>query len=67
MSAVCRLLPPQRGARREFEVHVTELLGAQPDAAGWAGTVGLGVNSRKLVVVDTRSLRADNRRQENAR
>ncbi|MBI3935953.1 MAG: hypothetical protein HY323_03175 [Betaproteobacteria bacterium] len=67
MSAVCCLYPPRRGARREFEVHVTELLSAQPDAAGWAGTVGMGVNGRKLVAVDTQSLRADNRRQENAR
>lgn len=31
------------------------------------GKVGMGVNGRKLVAVDTQSLRADNRRQENAR
>ena len=35
-------LPPLRGARREFEVHVTEPPSAQPDAAGWAGTVRMG-------------------------
>ena len=67
MSMVCRFLPSRRGARREFEVHVTEPLGAQPDATGWAGTAGIGVNGRKLVAVDTQSLRASNRRQKKAR
>ena len=32
---------PLRGARRGFEEHVSEPPSAQPDAAGWAGTVGM--------------------------
>ena len=34
---------PLRGARRGFEEHASEPPSAQPDAAGWAGTVGMGV------------------------
>ena len=34
---------PLMGARRGFEEHASEPPSAQPDAAGWAGTVGMGV------------------------
>jgi hypothetical protein len=43
-----RITFPLRGARRGFEVHATEPPSAQPDAAGWAGTVGMGVGLERF-------------------
>ena len=40
-----------RGARRDFEEHVSEPPSAQPDAVGWAGTVGMGVGSHSLFTI----------------